>query len=401
MFTKKPEKFLLHVVLYCGDGEFMEMNGRKLPLIILVSLTLLLIAVMPANAEVKPIVVAHSKGALEPDLQLKTLTNLTYVEWRVVLGVLTPDHLSGADMLIMSKSDSSAEYTAAEINAIASWFSQGGKTLWVAADGDQGTSRLRQYTANEVLEKVGSKLRIEDCSVEDVASNAGTGYRVLGISTNVDPMFRFLVTGVERALFHAPSLVIGYTGGEYVDLTSEDVEDVYIIMTTSNGGVVIDNSEPAPNVMEVGAEGSFPLMVFEVDWAKKNTIIATGESPFDQDEGMYKPELQNPERYGPTGSWQQGAVLMENILKYATVFGDEIMGLQTSVWGKEATITGLTADKTSLQSQISTLTTEKSEFQANLTAAQSGATTMQLAAVAALVIGVVVGYFVGPMIKKE
>ena len=379
----------------------MEMNGRKFPIIILVSLTLLLIAAMPARAEVKPIVLAHSKGALAPDPQLKALTNLTYVEWRVVLGELTSADLSEVKMLIMSKSDPAAEYSTAELEAIASWFSQGGKTLWVAADGDQRTSQLRQYTANEVLEKVGSKLRIEDCSVEDVTSNAGTGYRVLGISTNVNPIFRFLVTGVERALFHAPSLVIGYMDGEYVDLNSEDVENVYIIMTTSNDGVVMDSSEPAPNIMEAGAEGSFPLMVFEIDWAKKNTIIATGESPFDQDEGMYKPELQNPGRYGPTGNWQQGAVLMENILKYATVFGDELKSLQTEVWDNEDAIERLTTDKTSLQGQVTTLTSEKTQLQTDLTAAQISASTMQIVAVAALVVGVVAGYFVGPMIKKQ
>jgi len=379
----------------------MKVNRRIFPLIIIVSLTLSLIAVLPAGAEVKPIVVAHSKGALKSDPQLKALTNLTYVEWRVVLDDLTPADLNGAKMLIMSKSDPAADYTADELNAIASWFGQGQKTLWVAADSDHSSYQLRQYTANEVLEKVGSKLRIEDCSVEDASSNAGSSYRVLGVSANVDPLFNFLVTGVERVLFHAPSLVVGYVDGEYIDLTNETLDNVYTIMTTSDDGIIIDNKEPPPNIMVAGEEGRFPLMVFEIDWAKKNTIIATGESPFDQDEGMYKPELSNPDTYGPTGSWQQGAVLMENILKYATVFGDEIMGLQTNVWGKEATITGLTADKTSLQSQVSTLTTEKGQLQADLTAAQSSASIMQLVAVAALVVGVVVGYFVGPMIKKQ
>lgn len=401
MFTQVSGKNLIRVKPICGEGELIEMNRRTFPLIILVSLTLSLIAAMPVNAEVKPIVVAHSKGALEPDLQLKALTNLTYIEWRVVLGDLTPADLSGADMLIMSKSDSAAEYTADELNAIASWFSQGGKTLWVAADSDYGTDHLRQYTCNAVLEKVGSKLRIDDCSAEDATSNAAAGYRVLGVSANVDPMFGFIVTGVERALFHGPGVVAGLDNGVWVDLSKDTIENVYVIMTTSDDGLVVDNSEPAPNVMEAGAEGNFPLMVFQVDWAKKNLIIATGESPYDQYEGMYLPELRNPGRYGPTGSWQQGAVLMENILRYATVFGDEIMGLQTNVWGKETTITGLTADKTSLQGQVSTLTTEKGQLQADLMAAQSSASTMQLVAVAALVVGVVVGYFVGPMIKKQ
>lgn len=379
----------------------MKVKGKKLSLIVLVLLTLPIIAATPVNAEARPIVVAYSKGAASPHTQLMALTNITGVEWRVVLGELTPADLSEAKMLIMSMSDPDAEYTTAELDAVASWFSQGGKTLWVAADGDQSTDQLRQYTANEVLEKVGSVLRIEDCSVEDSVSNAGIGYRVLGVSANVDPTFEFIGTGVERALFHAPSLVIGYVDGEYVDLTKEDVENVYIIMTTSDGGVVMDASAPAPHVMVEGEEGNLPLMVFEVDWADRNLIIATGESPYDQYEGMYKPELLNPDRYGPVGYWQQGAALTENIIKYATVFGGEMMSLQTNIWGKEATITDLTTDRASLQNQVNTLTTENGQLQAEVTAAQSGASTMQLAAVAALIIGVVVGYFVGPTLKKQ
>lgn len=379
----------------------MKMKGEKLSLLVIVLLMLPVIAAAPVSAEVKPIVVAHSKGATSPHTQLKALTNITSVDWRIVLGELTPADLSGAKMLIMSKSDPAAEYTVAELDAVASWFSQGGKTLWVAADGDQTTDQLRQYTANQVLEKVGSVLRIEDCSVEDSSSNAGAGYRVLGVSANVDPMFEFIVTGVERALFHAPSLVIGYVDDEYVNLTDGGIDNVYMIMTTSEGGVVLDASAPAPHVMEVGAEGVLPLMVFEVDWAKRNLIVATGESPYDQYEGMYRPELLNPERYGPGGYWQQGAALTENIINYATVFGDELMSLQKGVWGRDDTITGLNADKVSLQSQVSTLNTEKGQLQYDVTEAQSNVTIMQLVALAALVVGVVVGYFVGPVIKKR
>lgn len=378
----------------------MKMKGKTLALYVIVSLALSIFAVAPVSAETKPIVVAHHIGAASPHPQLAALANLTGVEWRIILGELTPANLSGAKMLIMSKSDPAAEYTTAELDAIASWYNQSGKTIWVAGYGDHTMDQPQQYTANEVLEKIGSKLRIEDCSVEDYISNADIGYRVLGVSDYVDPPFEFIVTGVERALFHAPSLVIGYVDDQYVDLTVEDIDDVYIIMTTSYGGVVVDYNPPPPHIMTEGDEGVFPLMVFEVDWAKRNLIIATGESPFGHGEGMYKPELLNPERYGPDGYRQQGAVLVENILKYATVFGDEMISLQTNIWDKEETITSLTVEKATLQSQVNTLTTEKNQLQANLTAAQSTASTMQLVAVAALIIGVVIGYFVSPMVKK-
>jgi outer membrane murein-binding lipoprotein Lpp len=228
-------------------------------------------------------------------------------------------------------------------------------------------------------------------------------------------LFNFLVTGVERALFHAPSIIIGYVDGEYIDLSNGTLDNVYTIMTTSADGIIIDNKEPPPNIMVAGEKGSYPLMVFEIDWAKKNTIIATGESPFDQDEGMYMPELGNPERYGPTGSRQQGTELMENILKYGTTFGATIIDQASMIMDKEAEIAGLESDVSDLEDEVTALDGDISDLaaevaslesdvvglEADVAAAQSSASIMQLAVVAALVIGVVVGYFVGPMIKKQ
>ena len=45
--------------------------------------------------------------------------------------------------------------------------------------------------------------------------------------------------------------------------------------------------------------------------------------------------------------------------------------------------------------------TARDALQADLNAAQSSVSTMQIVAVAALVVGVVAGYFVGPMVKKQ
>ena len=130
---------------------------------------------------------------------------------------------------------------------------------------------------------------------------------------------------------------------------------------------------------------------------------------------MYMPEMIRPDRYGPSANPQQGQFLIENLLKFGTTFGATIVGQTADIMDKDVEITGLgedisslqsqittlTADKTSLTGKVSTLTSEKASLQSDLTAAQSSASTMQLAAVAALVIGVVVGYFVGPMIKKK
>jgi len=133
-------------------------------------------------------------------------------------------------------------------------------------------------------------------------------------------------------------------------------------------------------------------------------VIATSDAPFSHYSPMYKPELQKPDRYNLTsGNPQQGDVLFGNILDFAVRngMGATISTLEDNVSGLEDEVTTLGTEKTSLAGEVSTLTSEVSSLEADLTAAQSSVGTMQLVAVAALIIGVVVGYFVGPMLKKQ
>ena len=392
--------------------EIIKMKRKLISLVVLSLFAFATLSVFPATAADKPVVVVHLKGALEADYQLRALMNTSWVEWKVVYEDLAASDLSGASMLFMVLGDSSQVYSAGELSAVDSWFT-GSKTIYVASDSDYGTDHLRQFQANAVLEKIGSKIRIDDASTEDATSNGGAPYRVLGISDNVAPEFDFLVEGVDRGLFHGPAIVVGYDGGNYVDLSEDSVDDVYVIMTTSETGIVVDNNEPTPNVVVAGTEGEFPVMVLE----KKdgNTIIATGDAPFGQYMGLYGPEMLRADRYGADANPQQGKYLVENILRYATSFGDVIRAQEADIADNEADIAGLEVDVdvlddevsalesevSSLESDVSTLESEKAGLEADVTAAKSSASTMQLAAVAALVIGVVVGFFVGPMIKKD
>lgn len=395
------------------------MKRKLISLVVLSLLAFTTLSLIPAAAADKPVVVVHLKGALEADYQLRALMNTSWVEWKVVYEDITASDLSGASMLFMVLGDSSQVYTADELSAVDSWFT-GGKTIYVASDSDYGTDHLRQYQANAVLEKLGSKMRIDDASVEDATSNGGAPYRVLAISDNVASEFGFLVAGVSRGLFHGPAVVVGFDGGSYVDLSEDIVDDVYVIMTTSSDGIIVDNNEPMPNVMAAGTEGEFPVMVLE----KKdgNTIIAAGDAPFGQYMGLYGPEMLRADRYGADANPQQGMYLVENILRYATSFGDAIRAQEADIASNEAEIAGYMAEVagleddvdtmgdevSSLETEVSTLESDVSALESDVTgleadvaAAQSSASTMQLAAVAALVIGVVAGYFVGPMIKKE
>jgi FtsZ-binding cell division protein ZapB len=393
------------------------MSKKLLSLILLVllasssSITLL----TSAAVQDKPIVVAHLKGAIEPDIQLETMMNdFTGIQWKVVLGDITSADIQGATMLMMSKSDATMEYTSAEVNAVKSWLSVGGKTLWVAGDSDFPTDQPRQVTANQILTAVGSRLRIEACSVEDPTSNGGAPYRVLGVSSQVDPEIAYLVTGVNRALFHGPAAIVGWDGSKEVDLMERTLDSVYVVMTTDENGIIVDSSEPIPTVYAAGEEGHFPLMAIDLDYTNKNIVIATGDSPFDQYLGMYKPEIVRADRYGPDANPQEGGALFTNLLYFATVYGDKVLeqgnqlilnendiaDLKEQMTGLQTEVTSLTSDKNDLQTQVNQLTSEKNSLQNQLESAQSTSSTMQLIAVAALIVGLGIGFYLYPVLRK-
>jgi len=405
------------------------MKKKILSILLLTTLALSLCSVVAPTLAANPKVVVHLKGALEADTQLTyIMNNMSWVSWSVVYDAIVASDLTGADMLIMVQADSSLEYSDAELSKIKSWFEEGGKAIWVAADSDFGNDAMRQASANSALEYIGSALRFDASSTEDPVSNGGAPYRVLGVSDNVDPEFAHLVSGVERGLFHGPGIIIGYEGGAYVALETDAPDGVYIIMTTSEAGVVVDNSEPSPEVHEAGDEGSFPVMALEVDYDSGNIVIATGDAPFGQYMGLYKPEMLRADRYGADANPQQGGRLFENIIDYVTQYSGllidsvndieakegEISDLESDVSGLEgdvstlegqvsglnSEVSGLEGDVSGLNAQVTSLEGDVTGLEADLAAAQSSASSWQMYAIAALIIGAIVGYFVGPMLKK-
>jgi len=363
------------------------MKKKILSILLLTTLALSLCSVAAPTFAANPKVVVHFKGGLAPDTQLTMImNNMSWVTWSVVLEDIAASDLTGADMLIMVQEDASMDYSDDELAAVKSWFDTGEKAIWIAADSDYGTDSLRQATANSALEYIGSSLRMEASSVEDPVSNAGAPYRVLAVSDNVDPEFAHLVSGVDRGLFHGPGVVIGYTGGAYVALETEAPDGVYVIMTTTEVGLLVDNSEPAPEVHEAGDEGSFPVMALEVDYDTGNIVIATGEAPFGQYMGLYKPDALRADRYGADANPQQGGRLFENIVDYVTQYRGMLIDSVNDIEAKEGEVTALEGEVAGLE--------------ADLAAAQSSASSWQMYAIAALLIGAVVGFFVGPMLKK-
>jgi outer membrane murein-binding lipoprotein Lpp len=412
------------------------MKKRVFRILLLVSLALSVCTIGFAHAGDKPVVIAQIKGALEADVTLEAIMdNISYIDWVVLTGDLTADDLEDATMLISVLSDSAQSYSEAEVTAIQDWLDEGGKTIWLCGDSDYGSDYLRINTQNALLEDIGSVLRVEHCAVEDPVSNGGAPYRVLSVTDNIAEEFEFLAVGVERALTHSPGVLTAYSGGRYWTLAEEQPDDVYVLLTTSEVGQLYDHNPPEPESVEAGDEGSFVTVAVEVDWAKGNMVILEAEAPFGSYMPMYYPEMIRDDRYGAAANPQQGGQFFKNIISYATVFsspvyelndevtslndevtsltGDvnalnaEVSGLNGEVSTLEAQIDGLEDDKsalessmTALEADVASLESSVSGLEDDLAAARSSASTMQMYAVAALIIGLVVGVFVGPMIRK-
>ncbi len=413
------------------------MKNKLVPLLLLMSLTLSMGTIAFAQAEDKPVVIAQIKGALEADVALKAIMdNITSVDWVVLTGDLTADDLVDATMLISVLSDKAQSYSEAEVTAIQDWLDEGGKTIWLCGDSDYGQDYLRIDTINALLEDIGSVLRVEHCASEDPVSNGGAPYRVLSVTDNIAEEFSFLAVGVDRALTHSPGVLTAYSGGRYWTLAEEQPDDVYVLLTTSEMGQIYDHNPPEPESVEAGDEGSFVTVALEVDWALDNMVILEGEAPFGSYMPMYYPEMIRDDRYGAAANPQQGGQFFKNIISLATVYAgpifslnDEVVsltdtvdeltatvgslngevsaleaqisGLEDDKSALEGSVSSLEADVASLESTVSSLESQVSTLEDDVAAARRSANTMQMYAIAALVVGLVVGVFVGPMVRKS
>ncbi len=260
----------------------------------------LLSVAVPVTAQEKPLVVVFAKGMLKPDNSLKWMEgNITQVKWKIYTDTITYDEIKDASMLILVQVDTSQKYTSDEIAVIKKWFDQGGKTIWVTGDSDyKGGDYLRIGPANDVLQAVGSVLRIDNCEATDPQSNAGKPYRVIGM-ISPDPALKFLADGVSHGvLFHGPGPVVAYVNGQWNNLVESAPQNVYRIAWTSDQGAVAEFVKPLPKAFDVSYRGKMVLMAAEI-MSNGGIVIASGEAPFDHYRGMWTPEYHDKPLSGP------------------------------------------------------------------------------------------------------
>ena len=284
------------------------------------------------------------------------------------VGGFTPDNLKGVDMVIVGQPQTLLSED--EVKAIAEWFNTTQKAIWLAGDSDypaQGSETSQEF-ANIVLEAIGSYLRLDYVSVEDPVMCADKPYRVIGI---VDPPEKLAVLGyaAEKVLFHGPGAVAAVLpDGTWVNPLTHPVENVYVIVRTTENGRIAENQPPAPGApghlgiaYSVGMTGMFPLLAVEI-MPNGNKVIVSGETPYSG--------YQAGVTWTYYGQVLDGMRFFRNIVLWATGYMGELREYQKyldTIVTIDKKVSELSATISSLQTSVSDLSGKYSSLNDRVT----------------------------------
>lgn len=376
------------------------MSPKGIALILL----LLTIAALPASTPVEGerVIVAVDLSHGESDRYLSFIIgNITFVEWRTIKEFSSAS-LSGVKLLLIGQP--TVAFTPDEISALKSWFLEGGKAVWIAADSDYGPGVRYQDTANGLLEALGSRLRVDLCSAEDPVQNAKAPYRVVANVDPDEPVRSDLLVGISKpVLYHGPG-VLAYVkpDGSWIALEDKKPENVVRIVKTSTNGKIVENNPPAAKAHTAGQSGSLVLSAAEFIKVgdKIGLVIASGESPY----GDYEPTWSSV-YYGVA---LDGPTFVTNMINFALKFETyyRIMELQSNISKLNAE---LMASKSKIDELSSKLKTQ--EDKVKILEAKVGALEVERTnnlymglgggAVVGLVIGAAIAYFATRRRGKE
>lgn len=217
--------------------------------------------------------------------------NLTEMGYDVIWarGGLNESVLSDATGLVIGSIYGNRGFYSYEIEAISSWFNQGGKFLWVGCDNDY-LGRAINDNMTRILEAVGSHVYPEPCEVEDLicCCEPGYGYRLYAPVVSNDSTVADIVEGVERVLMHGPTLLYGSNalspgvGINPVSLESVTIQNVYPLLYFSPDAVIYNANNYSLFVHELSQKGSFPACTLEMaaGASSRSILIVSGASPY-------------------------------------------------------------------------------------------------------------------------
>ncbi|MBS7637440.1 aminotransferase [Candidatus Bathyarchaeota archaeon] len=368
------------------------MSPKRIALLLLLLTTAALPASTPVGGEHVIVAVDLSHG--ESDKYLNFITgNITFVEWRTIKEFNSAS-LSGAKLLLIGQP--TVAFTPDEISALKSWFLEGGKAVWIAADSDYGPGVGYQDTANGLLEALGSRLRLDLCSAEDPVQNAKASYRVVANVDPDEPVRSDLLVGISKpVLYHGPG-VLAYVkpDGSWASLEAEKPENVVRIVRTSPNGKIVENNPPAAKAHTAGQSGSLVLNAAEFVKVgdKIGLVIASGESPYGDYEPTWSSVYYGVDLDGPT--------FVTNMINFALKFETyyRIMELQNNISKLNAELTASKSKIDELSSKLKTQEDKAKTLEARVSSLEVERTNnlyMGLGGgvVVGLIIGAAIAYF--------
>jgi len=185
-------------------------------------------------------------------------------------------------------------YLAAEVTAIADWFNEGRKFMWIGYDSDYTSAPDAGQWNNDnmtmILEAVGSNIYGEPSAIEDPVSNCASAYRAVANTTSADAYVAAIGVGVSNVLLHGPTLIYSANGTATTDpvaLETTDVDDVYPILMYGANATIVDSDTTDPLAHSIGDEGNFVAVALEMTAGDNETgsLVVSGASPY----GGYQP----------------------------------------------------------------------------------------------------------------
>ncbi|MHB9302419.1 motility-associated ABC transporter substrate-binding family protein [Thermofilum pendens] len=292
------------------------MSNRNL---LLVLVALFVLVALAGNVAAQPVTIAVDLGHGESNKYLKYIMgNITYVQWKVINGTITPDVLKGVDILLLGQP--TVAFSPDEIQAIKNWLFSGNKVLYVGGDSDYGPGQKTVLQLNDLLAGIGTKLRLEHGAVYSDNPNmtAKAYYRMLAFvePDNVPGLFTNIIKqGITRPIImHGPGCVIWQDAqGKYHDPVKETFPGL-IRIVWAHKAYIGDNTPPLPYVYDPMTYGKgtgdhdFVMYAAEYFSDVNSLVVVAGESLY----GDYEPAWSSY-YYGVQ---LDGPLFVQNLVKW-------------------------------------------------------------------------------------
>ncbi|TFG26285.1 hypothetical protein EU528_14685 [Candidatus Thorarchaeota archaeon] len=272
-------------------------------LLVAISLLEYPISIQAEQQETKTILIDYSHGQdnsnYGKDLFDPLLfANLSAMGYEVIIatGGLNSTILAGTDGFLLGSIRGVQDgFSPNEITAVADWFAEGYKFLWVAYDSDYPDpgGPFIHGNATLILEAVRSHVYGEHTHIWDNELHCGAYYRPIANVTSDNPYIVYIVKDVDAVLMHGATCLYGSASEvpssltNPVPLENTTIEYVTPFLYYSPTAYIHDSDDLLPIAHNDGDRGSFVACTFERNAGtnQSGVIVVSGSSPY----GSYCP----------------------------------------------------------------------------------------------------------------